>query len=164
MRAWHVVALLALTLTASGCYTTVVDTGREPSRRKFRDDWVMGFASGLVMVERVNVERRCPAGVARVKTETSFANFLVQTLTAGLLSPRTVEVTCAADHEHGFEWAFGRELRHELEHEFEHELQHELEVEIQRELERGMERAHRHHERMERGRVRLRESREHHFH
>jgi len=144
MRAWHVVPLLALTLLASGCYTTVVETGREPSRRKFRDDWVMGFASGLIMVERVNAAGHCANGVARVKTETSLANFAVQTLTAGLLSPRTVEVTCAAGPARRFEWAVEREFG--------------------RELGRQMERAFRDRERMERARVRLRLSREHHFH
>ena len=144
MRTWHVVPLLGLALLASGCYTTVVETGREPSRRKFRDDWVMGFASGLVMVERVNAERYCANGVARVKTETSLANFVVQTVTAGVLSPRSVEVTCAAGPARRFEWA--------VEHEF------------GRELGRQMERAFREREGRERGRVRLRLSREHHFH
>ena len=96
MRPLHLVPLMVALVALSGCYTTVVDTGREPSRRTVRDEWVMGFASGLIMAEDVALARRCPAGVARVKTEQSLPNFLVQAVTAGVLSPRSVEVTCAA--------------------------------------------------------------------
>jgi hypothetical protein len=96
MRASHLVPLLAVILAASACSTTVVDTGREPARITIRDDWVMGFMGGLVMTEGVNVTRRCPDGVARVVTGQSLPNLLVQIGTAGLVSPRSVEVTCAA--------------------------------------------------------------------
>ena len=111
MRSWKIVPLLALALLASGCYTTVVETGRAPSHQKFRDEWVMGFASGLIMPERVHAARRCLHGVARVKTEQSLQNFAVQTVTAGLLSPRTVEVTCAAGPWGVLELAPGRGIR-----------------------------------------------------
>jgi hypothetical protein len=105
MRASYTVALLATLVGLSGCYTTVVDTGREPAHRTVRDGWVMGYASGLIMVEEPSIARRCPFGVARVVTEQSVPNLLVQVATAGLLSPRSVEVTCAAGPEAaGFEW------------------------------------------------------------
>jgi hypothetical protein len=102
MRAALVLPLAALLATTSGCYKTVVDTGRVPSRMQVRDEWVMGFAAGMVMPQRVDAARRCPTGVARVTTKASFANLVVQTVTAGILSPRTVEVTCAAFGPPGF--------------------------------------------------------------
>jgi hypothetical protein len=118
MRAIYLLPIAALLVSASGCYRTVVDTGREASRVRVKDEWVMGFASGLFMPGRVDAARRCPNGVARVVTEASFANLVVQTLTAGLLSPRSVEVTCAASGRPGFGrargWGDGRwgERRH----------------------------------------------------
>lgn len=95
MRVMVAVAALAVLVGLTGCSTSVVDTGLEPSRRMVRDDFVLGFASGLLMVENVRPTRMCRGQVARVVTGVSAGNLLVQTLTAGIVSPRTVTVTCA---------------------------------------------------------------------
>ena len=43
-----------------------------------------------------DVEKMCPDGWAEIKTETSFANGLVDVVTLNIYNPQTIEVTCAA--------------------------------------------------------------------
>ena len=45
----------------------------------------------------VEAQSECENGVARVETQQSFLNGLVNVLTGGIYTPMTVIVTCAAD-------------------------------------------------------------------
>ena len=89
-------ALLALAVTASGCYHAVVDTGRAPSTTTIEKPWAHSFLAGLVPPDVVETASRCPDGVARVETKHSFLNSVANILTWGIYSPMSIEVTCAA--------------------------------------------------------------------
>ena len=78
-----------------GCYRADVTTGLAPSGAVVEDAWVLGFAGGLVMVDDVDASE-CRNGIARLMTRQSFMNLVVNVLTAGIVSPMSVRVECAA--------------------------------------------------------------------
>jgi len=88
--------LVVLALLASGCYHATVETGLAPSAQTLEEKWASGWVYGLVPPSTVETMERCPSGVARVETQLSFANQLVSFLTAGIYTPMSIEVTCAA--------------------------------------------------------------------
>jgi len=49
-----------------------------------------------VAAEEINTATQCPQGVARVETQQTFANGLVNFITIGIYSPRAVTITCAS--------------------------------------------------------------------
>ena len=88
--------VLGVLLLSGACYHATIETGRTPSTEKVTQKWAMGFAWGLVPPPTVETATRCPNGVARVETYHSFLNSLVGILTSGIVTPITIEVTCAA--------------------------------------------------------------------
>lgn len=95
MNKLRLVALLAV-LSGTGCYHAVIDTGRTPSGQTVKKEWAHGFAFGLVPPDVMSTAQQCPDGVARVETQHSFMNQLAYLITAGIYSPMTIEVQCAA--------------------------------------------------------------------
>ena len=87
---------LVFAFTLSGCYHTTVLTGQPESNRVVEKQWQLFFIYGLVPMSDVDVSQECPAGVARVETQHTFLNQLVGFLSAGLVTPVQVTVTCAA--------------------------------------------------------------------
>lgn len=84
-----------LLLALAGCQSTTIRTGLPAREGPPSRTTVMGYASGLIMPNPMRLARRCPAGVSFLRTEQSLRDFAVQTVTAGVLSPRTVTLICA---------------------------------------------------------------------
>ncbi|HEU4409285.1 MAG TPA: hypothetical protein VFS43_28765 [Polyangiaceae bacterium] len=95
-------ALLALGAAAltslSGCYTTVVTSGKPagPATVEYDEKWHHGAIYGIVEFSGpYDLQKACPNGWAEIETETSFLNGLVQGITYGIYNPQTVSVRCA---------------------------------------------------------------------
>ena len=91
-RAAAVVAAFALT----GCYHSVIQTGRPESSDVISIKWANGFIYGLVPPTVVETAARCTNGVAKVETQHSFLNGLAGVVTFGIYTPIQIDVTCAA--------------------------------------------------------------------
>jgi hypothetical protein len=87
-------AVVALLLSA-GCYHATIDTGLTPSTVQIEKHWASGWIYGLVPPSTIETAAKCPSGVAKVETQLSFANQLVDFLTLGIYTPMDVTVTCA---------------------------------------------------------------------
>src|SRR5207249_9717797 len=57
--------------------------------------WASGWLWGLVPPSTIETASKCPQGVAKVETQLSFLNQLVEGLTLGIYSPMSIKVTCA---------------------------------------------------------------------
>jgi hypothetical protein len=100
-------AVVAAALAAlSGCYTIRYERrGTSPEPGSPRETWHHGILGGTVAASpAVKLAEMCPAGVAWVENQTTFANWLGQVLTglgalgvlhAPVWEPTTVRVTCA---------------------------------------------------------------------
>ena len=78
-----------------GCYHATIDTGAKPSTVVIQKHWASGWVFGLVPPSAVSTMAQCPAGVAKVETQLSFANQLVSFLTLSIYTPMDIVVTCA---------------------------------------------------------------------
>lgn len=87
---------LAASLLFAGCYHAQITTDRTPSSTVIENQWAMSFVYGLVPPPVVETAEECPNGLARVETRISFLNGLVGSLSAGLITPMHIKVTCAA--------------------------------------------------------------------
>ncbi len=96
MRHISAVLLLALVVTATGCFHTRVETGLTPGSQVYENSFAPSFVYGLVPPPPVDGAAECPSGVAIVESEISFLNGLVAALTFSLFTPMTIKVTCAA--------------------------------------------------------------------
>jgi hypothetical protein len=83
-------------LLAAGCYHATVDTGLNPSPTTIEKPWAAGWIYGLVPPSTVETVQKCPNGAAKVETQVSFANQVVNFLTLGIYTPMEIKVTCAA--------------------------------------------------------------------
>ena len=90
-----IIVLFSLFLLA-GCYHATIDTGLAPGSKTV-EMWKHSWIYGLVPPSVVEAQSECENGVARVETQQSFLNGLVNVLTGGIYTPMTVIVTCAAD-------------------------------------------------------------------
>ena len=89
-------APLALALVSSmACYHAVITTGRAESSTVVEKEWASGFIDGLVPPDPIDVSKTCASGVAKVETQHSFLNLLVQFITIGIYTPIDIKVTCA---------------------------------------------------------------------
>jgi hypothetical protein len=87
---------LALALVSSmGCYHAVVNTGRAESSTIVEKQWASGWVFGLVPPDPLDVSKECAGGVAKVETQHSFLNMLVQFITIDIYTPMDIKVTCA---------------------------------------------------------------------
>ncbi|MGD2068877.1 MAG: Bor family protein [Gemmatimonadota bacterium] len=92
----RMLAVLAVVLFSSGCYHATIVTGQPEGTQTISNAWASGFIAGLIPPSTVETASQCPNGVARVETQHSFLNLLVQGLTFSIYAPMTIEVTCAA--------------------------------------------------------------------
>jgi hypothetical protein len=92
MRSLSVVVLVLL----AGCYHATVETGVTPSTVVIEKSFASGWIFGLVPPSTVSTAEKCPNGVAKVETQLSFLNQLVEVLTLGIYTPMHIKVTCAA--------------------------------------------------------------------
>ena len=91
-RSW---ALLPSVLLLGACYHAVITTGQTASGQTIEKPWAMSFIYGLVPPPGVETASKCPGGVAKVETQQSFLNGLVSVLTAGIVTPMDIRVSCA---------------------------------------------------------------------
>ena len=89
------VGLACVIALTSACYHATVDTGLTPSTVTIEKAWANGWIYGLVPPSPVETAQKCPNGVAKVETQLSFANQLVNFLTLGIYTPMEIKVTCA---------------------------------------------------------------------
>jgi hypothetical protein len=94
LRPAGILALLCIGGTA--CYHATITTGRPASSDSISIPWANSFVYGLVPPPLVDAAAKCPNGVARVETQHSFLNGLVQFITLGIYTPIQIDVTCAA--------------------------------------------------------------------
>lgn len=98
MRARIARSLLSagVVLALSACYHATIETGLPPSNQTLEKPWALAFVYGLVPPATIETAQRCPHGVAKVETQLSFLNQVVNALTFGILTPMDIRVTCAA--------------------------------------------------------------------
>jgi Bor protein. len=92
VRSLGLICFIALT---NACYHATIDTGLTPSTQTIEKGWASGWIYGLVPPSPVETAQKCPNGVAKVETQLSFANQLVNFLTLGIYTPMEIKVTCA---------------------------------------------------------------------
>ena len=92
VRSLALICFIALT---SACYHATIDTGLTPSTVTIEKPWASGWILGLVPPSPVNTAKKCPNGVAKIDTQLSFLNQLVDFLTFGIYTPMDIKVTCA---------------------------------------------------------------------
>lgn len=88
--------VLGIAMLGSACYRATIETGLQPNGTMIQQKWAMSFVSGLVPPPTVETASKCPDGVAKVETYHSFLNSLVAAVTWGIVTPMTIEVSCAA--------------------------------------------------------------------
>ena len=84
-----------LLVAVAACYHGTVETGLTPSTTVVDKSWASGWLWGLVPPSTVETASKCPNGVAKVETQLSFLNQLVEAITLGIYSPMAIKVTCA---------------------------------------------------------------------
>jgi hypothetical protein len=94
MKARYLGLICFIALTTA-CYHATIDTGLTPSTVTIEKHWANGWILGLVPPSPVETAQKCPNGVAKVDTQLSFANQLVNFLTFGIYTPMDIKVTCA---------------------------------------------------------------------
>ena len=95
MPAARTFTLLITLTTLAACYHATIETGLTPSTQVLERKWASGWIYGLVPPKTVETASRCPDGVAKVETQLSFLNQLVNILTLGIYTPMDIRVTCA---------------------------------------------------------------------
>jgi hypothetical protein len=88
-------ALAVASLTLTGCYRATVITSAQPSPTVIDVPFQHSFVLGLVPPKEINTSQQCPNGVAKVVTEQSFLNGVVNYFVGIVYSPIHVTVTCA---------------------------------------------------------------------
>jgi hypothetical protein len=96
MNHWVKGLVCTLLVASAGCYHATIETGLQPGTQTLEDRWADGWVYGLVPPSTIETMERCPTGVARVETQLSFLNQLVNILTFGIYTPMEIVVTCAA--------------------------------------------------------------------
>jgi Bor protein len=83
-------------IALTACYHATVETGATPSTVVIDKSFASAWIYGLVPPSTVSTESKCPNGVAKVETQQTFVNGLVNLLTLGIYTPMQIKVTCAA--------------------------------------------------------------------
>ncbi|HVP68420.1 MAG TPA: hypothetical protein VMT17_14290 [Anaeromyxobacteraceae bacterium] len=90
-------ALLCALLFVTGCFHVNYVTNKPPASAPAYDGWHSNVAWGLAEVsDPVDVPKLCPNGYARIESELTFVQGLVQYLTIGIYNPQNVTVRCVA--------------------------------------------------------------------
>ena len=91
-----VLAVLAVVALAglSGCHNVRYDTGRPASDRVVNVP-VNFFLWGFVGQKVVDLDAACPEGAASWQNQATVVDALIDVVTLGIWSPRTVTIRCA---------------------------------------------------------------------
>lgn len=89
-------ALGAAAALLSGCYRVTVVTGAPAAPTTLDRPWQNSFVLGIVPPPEINTSAACPSGIAKVETEHTFLNGLVDAITQNIYTPIHTRVTCAA--------------------------------------------------------------------
>ena len=108
MRSMRLLLAPALVAAAGACYHATVETGATPSNVTVEKAWASGWIYGLVPPSTVETASKCPNGAARIETQVSFANQLVNFLTLGIYSPMEIKVTLRGRAVRARRGSFGR--------------------------------------------------------
>jgi len=85
----------AAALSLTGCYKTNFTTGSAIGAAPDKEiRFHHRLIYGLVELNPVEADQICPTGIAKVHTEVSFLNWLVQQVTYSLYNPSTVQIWC----------------------------------------------------------------------
>ena len=95
MRVTPTITLFIALTVLSGCFHATIETGLTPSTKVLEKKWASSWIYGLVPPKTVETASRCPDGVAKVETQRSFLNQVVEILTLGIYTPMDIRVTCA---------------------------------------------------------------------
>jgi len=95
MPASRTIVLVAPLLLLGACFHATIETGLTPSTQVLERKWASSWIFGLVPPKTVETASRCPDGVAKVETQRSFLNQVVEILTFGIYTPMDIRVTCA---------------------------------------------------------------------
>jgi hypothetical protein len=90
---------LSVSILASGCYTTIIRNGKTPNPPTVAYDarWHHGILWGIAELSGpYDLSQICPQGWAEIKTETSFLNGLLSSITNSIYSSQTLWVRCSA--------------------------------------------------------------------
>jgi hypothetical protein len=99
-----IACLAALIASSSACYTTTLRSGLPANPARIENDrrWHHGVIWGIAEISGpYNLKEICPNGWAEVKTETSFVNWLLYTITSGIYSPQSVTILCSGAEAEG---------------------------------------------------------------
>ncbi|HSM93860.1 MAG TPA: hypothetical protein VLT47_13335 [Anaeromyxobacteraceae bacterium] len=92
MRRTLIASLAALAL--AGCHVVRYDTGRPASQRVVTVP-LNFFVWGLVGDRAVDLDAACPDGAARWQNQATVGDAIIDVVTLGIWSPRTVRIECA---------------------------------------------------------------------
>ena len=102
MNRLRMCALILATFMLSGCYIATVDTGQPKSSKVISKPWASCWIYGLVPPTTIQTATECPNGVAMVRTQHSFLNYIVGGVTLGIYTPIQITVTCAEGAKTGY--------------------------------------------------------------
>ena len=85
----------ALAVALSGCSHHIKYSTSKPGGGPVKKETQAFFLWGLVGGSELPLDTMCPQGVAHIDSKKGFADAILTSLTGGLYSPMSVEVTCA---------------------------------------------------------------------
>lgn len=90
--------LCLLTLVGGmGCHRVTIKDSTTRAGDKHGNEWQMFLIYGLAPIGEnpIEADKKCPNGLHQVSFEQSFLNGLVSMLSSGIITPVTIEYTCA---------------------------------------------------------------------
>lgn len=81
-------------IALAGCHVVKYDSGRPPGPRVVKIP-LNFYLWGLVGNRVVDLDAACPGGAARWENRATTTDAIIDVITAGIWSPRTVTVECA---------------------------------------------------------------------
>ncbi len=89
-------SVIIAALFSTACFHAVVETGLTPSSHVERRYFRLSFLYGFIAPRPISVAEECVGGVARVETFHTGFEMLLAWATAGIFTPMSIRVTCAA--------------------------------------------------------------------
>jgi hypothetical protein len=100
MKTLKLACAIALLSSTSGCFTTVLKSGKPANAARIENDrrWHHGVIWGVAELSGpYDLKTLCPNGWAEVKSETSFVNGLLDAITSGIYAPQSVTIRCSGE-------------------------------------------------------------------
>jgi len=89
--------LFASLFLATGCFHVSYVSNKPQAATPAYDGWHSDVVWGLAEVsDPVDVPKLCPGGFARIESQLTFVQGLVQYITFGIYNPQNVTVTCGS--------------------------------------------------------------------